>query len=216
MKIMQSKTLSGLVALWLTLFAGSVFAQNVTFSLVADQLKTSTGVALPTNRLLLLVADTGNNGFGFLSHGNTLNLGDIFAGDDRVIWRDNLLANATPGLYFSSTPSLALNGTWGAGDSIAVLWFETQTLASTSVSAGDRYGLFTTLTPQDGSEVWTTPGSGLRQLVFRTQDVGGFYPNSTGNANLVVLPVPEPSTTVLFGGSVLLMAFLLRRRLRVG
>jgi hypothetical protein len=191
-------------------------AQTVQFILQADLLKTSTGSALPTDRLLLLVADTAGDGFGSLTDGSTLALNDFFAGDDRIIWRDDLSFDAIPGVYQKSTGTLTLNGGWNAGDAVALIWFETLTLATSELTTGDRYGLYTHATGLDGSNAWTTPPSGSPELRFYTSDsstlfLGGSNAAILGRTNDIVV-VPEPSTYALLGAGLVGMWAFRRRK----
>jgi|UniRef100_UPI003784643F MYXO-CTERM domain-containing protein len=191
---------------------------SILFDLSGELLKNNSGVAIPTNALILLVADTTNNGFATITDGSSLALNAALnSGDDRVLARFDLSNSGTAGV-FAEGPSLNLGSGWDTGDPLALLWFPALTLASSAASAGDNYGLFSG-PALNGSDAWITPNDATigHKLWFFTSDATllpspppGSHASGLGNASLSVTGVPEPSRSLL--GLIGLGVLALRRR----
>ena len=210
-----------------------LLAQGVSFDLQVDLLQTATaGVALPLTGLVLLAADTGNNGFGpvtvtsigsgtgnVFSSGLTLNGA---AGDDLILWRSDLSGGFNLAGLLLAAPSLTRGTygdvTWGTGAPLALLWFPNLTIDSTNTVAGTPYGLVS-----GGSALgqpWVTPGDvSAYQLYFiTTNDTNTTGLDGTSLPSLLVAShtvsaIPEPATTAaLVGLGVLGFAMHRRRR----
>jgi MYXO-CTERM domain-containing protein len=194
----------------------SVQAGTISFDLQAESLKDGSGTALSVNGLVLLVADTSQNGFATIFEGSSLALNSsLNAGDDRVLARFDLTTNNIPGFLFEN-PSITYGSGWDIGDPLALLWFPTLTTASSTADAGTSYGFFSG-PPLNGSDPWITPadGSSAYKLYFNTTDganIPGTHAANLGNASLTVGAIPEPSRALL--GMVGLTALGLRRRRR--
>ncbi len=66
-------------------------AQSITLNIEAETLQTSAGAPMPTSGLVLVVADTGNDGFSALDAGAQLSVGSVIGGtDDKIIGAYNL------------------------------------------------------------------------------------------------------------------------------
>lgn len=205
-------------------------ADDVSLRLKTDLLQTSTlGQAAPTSTLVILVADTSGNGFASLT-GSSLGsgTGNVFssgftlngASDDLVLWRGDLSAFGTPGVLNESLFTLTLGTyggrTWNAGDGLALLWFPSLDLSSTTASVGTSYGFVT-----GGTTAWTTPagGSSAEDLFIFTSNsavngVGSSSP-SLLVASQTVSAIPEPATNAALAAFAALgVAWYRRRTLR--
>jgi len=180
---------------------------SIFFDIQGELLKNSSGTAIPVNALILLVADTTNNGFANITDGSSLALNAFLnSGDDRVLARFDLSSSGTAGL-FAEGPSLSFGGGWNETDPLALLWFPTLNLASSTVSNGTSYGLFSG-PALDGSDAWITPTDGAtgHKLYFFNADATilpdsppGSHAAGLGNASLTVVPEPSRSLLALIG-----------------
>ncbi len=194
---------------------------TVSFSGTFEAFNTSAGSGnpAPITSLVLLIADTTGDGFqGFLS-GSSTTVGSLLNSDDEIIYRDDMSAFFTPGVYSLATPGLTLDstaasanaGTWSPGDNIAIVWFPTLTVATLSLTAGNSYGMLTAGTT--GSDAFSTPGDpGSRIWQYYSTDASsGFFEAGNGTptvANQTV--VPEPTSLLLAG--IASLGLMIRRR----
>jgi len=211
-------------------------------SLQLDLLQTSTGAAMPTTGLVILVAGSGGSSPGLIEAGSSLanvsgspsaaeseavetqGVGlSTSTGTDLIVWAGNLVLNATNGLLETSfTLTLGTyNGlTLAPGETLTAYWFPTLTTSSTSVAVGTSYGDFTATSPAAGSS-WIVPadGSSAYELnVFTTNSA--YLPTGpdTGTTPANELEaewtvVPEPADYALWcGGAALAWAVWRRRR----
>ncbi len=211
---------SPLLLACLLLYVPSLQA-TITFDLQGELLKNSSGVAIPTDSLVLLVSDTTGNGFANITDGSSLALNAFLnGGDDQVLARFDLSNSATAGTLFDFTAPLTLSGGWGVGDPLALLWFPTLKLADATASSGAQYGLFSG-PALDGSNNWITPADGASgyKLWFYNADAvslpdppPGSHAGGLGNASLTVAGViPEPSRSLLALIGIAGVAFRRRR-----
>ena len=188
--------------------------------------------------LWLLVASTVDGGFAIdglpgadrIVAGASTAVGSIIGGsDDLVVARGNLATWFVedgvldyPVLISSYQAPVygGANSKWGVGDPLALLWFPTQTTASTILAEGTEYGFYTSAVAVDESRPWVSPvepTSGYI-LTFYTQDGDVFSPGaaasnpaSAGNANLKVIPEPSALLLAILGAP---MCGMIRARRR--
>jgi len=179
---------------------------TATIDLTAGVLYNSSGQVLPQGDLVLLVADTGTNGFGPLDTGSSLTVGSFLNSEDQIIGSTTVSTQEgsyPTGTAVASFPSIPVGSgsytTLAAGDSVAVFWFTGLNSSSTVLTPGS-YGYYTTSVPADGSASWVVPpsGAGAVDLVFETGADFGSNPETAGYANLTA--VPEPATYALLAG----------------
>lgn len=206
-----------LLAFFVLYLSPSAKAGTILFDLAADILKDSAGNPMVPSGLVILVADTNQNGFATLAEGSSLALnGFLNGGDDRILGRYDLTKNLTPG-YLGENPEITYGAGFDVGDPLALLWFPTLTIASNSVAGGTEFGFFSG-PALDGSNAWVTPAEATsgHKLFFYTSDATNFgagsHAASLGNASLTVAAIPEPSRALL--GMIGLTALGLRRRRR--
>lgn len=180
----------------------------LTIQVDADLLKDSSGNAMPTNGLVILVASTTDSTF------NGPTAGSFVTGDDIVLWKFNLDSSGAPGVLIDVAPSLTLTGNWTVGDPLAIYWFPTLTTNSSAPTAGTPYGMFTTTNATDGSDPWVTPPSSanidLRFITTDSDQVNGHLAGtnnlaSAGLASSVVpggLTAPNLAISLIGGGNV--------------
>lgn len=82
---------------------------------------------------------------------------------------------------------------------------------------GSAYGLFSTVSPLDGSSAWTTPADlsadyPIYAFTMNGINVTGSNPNSALVASLTVAPIPEPGEVGLVLGLAALGLLGWRRR----
>jgi hypothetical protein len=210
------------VSVFLAIFVlvSSLSQASISFNIQADKLKNADGTAaMNPNGLVLFVSSTSNLFFDPITAGSLTSVGSsLNGGDDIILFRSNLTTSGFDGVLDIGTGDLSLASIpgWTTGDPLALLWFPTLTLASTTIGAATPYGLYTMAVPIDGSSTWVTPTDGLSAvpLYFFTADGSDYGPGSNpalaGNASLTVGAVPEPSRTLL--GLIGLVVVALRRR----
>ena len=207
----------------LLLLAISPASATISFLIDGDSLKDSTGGALAQSSLFMLVSSTTNGTFDAITEGSLTAVGNLLNADDKILFRGNLLGSPDAnGVLQIATGALTLNAgsltNWTVGDPLALLWFPTLTVGSSTIPAGTKYGLYTNASAVDGSDPWITPADGTtdHSLLFYTTDglnLGpGSNPASAGNASLTVAAVPEPSRSML--GLIGFGMLALRRRRR--
>lgn len=224
--MIQKSLLSASVALGLCATSSAV----ITIMIQADLLKDSAGGAIPTNSLIFLVADTQNDGFDMLTAGMSTSVGSTLTpgGDDYILYRNDLSLFGEPGVLDAFTGHLSFAATpgWNFGDALALVWFKGGaggiTLATPTIAAGSRYGLYTRAVAANGSAPWITPfdATSNYQLGLYTQDgvelspgPTAVNPPSTGQTTFVVPAesIPEPTSMVFGMAGVLVLASRRRR-----
>ena len=200
------------------LFAFSHLHASISFDLQAELLRAipPNAVAAPTSTLVMLIADTANNGFSTITGERLLNVGSFITDDDQILLKGDIeTATATAGV-FASFPTLDLSGAWAVGNRLALVWFPTYTTLTGQTLAGDSYGLYSNPSSGvDGSDAWLTPADGASgyKLYFFTSEatlthIGGSNSADAGDASLIVAPEPSLSCLALFGFA----GILLRRK----
>jgi hypothetical protein len=180
----------------------------------SSNLKISDGSTnAPVGTRYIVVVDTGNDGFGSaltntIASGTTLNVGDLFGGD-QIIQSSQIptlvgrAATAVSNQPFDVAPF--------AGKQFALIWFDPNTLpgVDTTVADGDKYGI-------TRDSLWVMP-SVAGSFNFSTTPVGsdfrqmggtGFLP---GGTTLTIGAAPEPSRFLLLGLGLVGMIFRRRR-----
>lgn len=197
----------------LALFAASsAMAQSFAVEFQAGILRDRFGNPLSDGSLVLLVADTGDNGFTSLLAGSDLSVGSFLNSDDQILFRavvdsDQFGVGSVVGsanLIFDEFPTLEV------GHTLSLIWFSSVTGSSLTLTGGEDYGLFSAGVEDD----WIVPSaSSLVELSFVTQAAEGSYSDSLSIASFSV--IPEPSTyAALLGIASLGFAALHRRRFR--
>ncbi len=211
MKLSVMKFAAPVVAL-ISLFAVAARA-DVTINFDAGQLYDQDHTPLPNSSLVLLIADTGNNGFSPLTSGALMNDSFLANSDDLILAMSSVTDfGAFQGVSDSFTGSF--HDGWNAGDPLALIWFADGN--GSLLSGGEHYGFFHSATGEDDSNPWTTPADGtfVWTLTFLTSSAGGsVHADSLGDANLTVTAVPEPATYAA-GLAVFVLGFAALRRHR--
>ena len=160
-----------------------------TVNIEAANLEDKLGNLAPTSTVVVLVADSGNNGFAGPQSGFPLNLGATWGTDDKVVglWdlKDSVGCSGTNGALCGQTVLTYTNGI-APGQQLQLYWFPSLTLASNTLGV-TSYGKYTdTNNPAlDGSDLWQIPAGGsIITLHFYTATVGGSNPDSAGQATL--------------------------------
>ena len=207
------KILSHIVLLTIVTSLGSVANAVVSFTgTYSSNLKQSDGTTnIPVGTRYIVVADTGNNGFGAATNnsitaGTGFTVGSLFGGDE-IIQSSTV---GTAGRAATSISNVGLDSSPYAGKKFALIWFDTLTSAATTVSNGDKYGI---LAPSS----WVLPtvagtygfNGAPTGTDFQQYGVTGFLPGGT-TLTAGASAVPEPSRVML--AAMGLGAFVLRRR----
>jgi len=197
---------------------------TVSFEISATELRTAGGASLMSlNGLVLLVADTSNDGFSGLTAGAPLTVNSFLSSDDLILFRGDLSAGGLG--YFVGAASPGLGGNLGTGDAVKLYWFPTLTLSSTTAAEGTTYGSYRSATGLDGSAPWVVPndGSSAVELKFFTtgnnqgEPFGGGPASNDpvlGWASQTVAPVPEASNLITAALALGLCALRVTRGLR--
>jgi autotransporter-associated beta strand protein len=155
--------------------------------LLYDRFGTANADLMPVNRVAVLVADTGNNGFADPQPGFPLNLGAMWGADDKIVglWDLTNCGGCGDGVLYDLTVVGYTNGI-APGQKLQLYWFPSLTLASNTVGV-TYYGKYTDANspPLDGSDVWEMPAGGTTiNLRFWTGFFGGSNPEPAGQATL--------------------------------
>lgn len=196
-------------------------AVTVSFNIEAESLQLPGGQGpAPIQSLVLLVADTGGDGFQPVRPGILTDVGSAIDGqNDVIIYRGDYSVTEQPGLLFETvTLNFDAPTFWQAGDGIGLYWFPALTLATPATTIDDQYGLYTDPAGIDGSDPWIAPpGGSVINLTFINGAavilfdglIDGSNPAAAGFADQVV--VPEPAWTALAIGMLVLLLRPLRR-----
>jgi hypothetical protein len=184
---------------------------TTTFQVFAADLQLDNGMLMPTSGLVLLVVDSGANGFTVPAPGASVGLGATLAGDDVVVGRFDLSSSGTPGLLAGDPAVVTYGGAITTGDALQLYWFPSLTLGSASAPGGAKYGKYTDAVGIDGSAAWALPADAgaTLDLYFLTASQGGSNPDTAGRASFTV--VPEPTTAMLVGLGLLGVLGIRRR-----
>ncbi len=193
---------------------------SVSISIYTGQLYDFNQSVLPDGALVLLIADTSQNGFGSLLTGSQLSVGSFLNADDQILGTalidtDSFAPGSTVAEFDAISLSTGIFSTLTSNDPLAIVWFSFLDGSSTNISTGDTYGLFTGgLTPLEGTSPWIVPSSGsaLIELFFKTEIADGPYPESAAYATFTVGAIPEPATYASFLGAAALGFVAYRKR----
>ncbi len=213
---------------------------GVSFDIQGGMLKTAANANLPTSSLVMLMVDTGGNGFGGITAGN-FSVGTVSHGDDVVAWMGNL-AFGVDGILANNTGTLnpaGISANWTDGKALGVYWFDGVAAGSSStsdtpftatISTGIKFGMYTgpgNAAPDpvaSHSQAWTTPsgsvgGSVSNYKLYFLDSVagpqaigGGAYSSVPNFAAAPFTVVPEPSTLAFGHGAAALGLAVARRR----
>jgi hypothetical protein len=166
---------------------------EIGFDLYANVLRTSAGNPMPTTGLVLLVCSSLDTNFS----GPSTN--GLVSGDDVILGKWDLTLNNNPGEFSGSTGPWTIGvSNVTAGDPVALFWFPTLNISSTSVTNGTRYGMFTDAVGLDGDAFFVPSDGSSYFLSFNTPAVGGGnFSETQGYASFAVgnhAPVANPDT----------------------
>jgi len=212
---------------------------SISFDLQVDGLQSASGAAFPADGIVVLLADTAGNDFQTVvptelgtSSGMVVGAGmtlDGVAGDDLVLWFDDLSNNGIDGLlaHYISNVELGTHGSTflGEGNSLGLAWFPEASLAAGSIVEGSAYGFFSLGLGSLGSD-WSVPADGTSShSLYAFAETSQLLPYGAGSGDLVtslfvadrivraaVEVIPEPATMVPLGLFGLMVALAVRRR----
>lgn len=178
---------------------------DIGFIVSAANLQDQNGGLAPTSGLVLLVVDTVGSGFTTnVLPASALSVGSFLTGsgmptNNLIVGAWDLSSLSTPGQLLSYDV-LSYNLPVAANQAIALYWFPSLTLASTTPGPGTAFGFYTDPVGVDGSAPWSLPVDGanplpLLQLNFYTATRGGTNSDVTGRASLLTVIPPVASFT---------------------
>ena len=146
---------------------------SVSFTISAERLQDPAGMDMAESGVLVLVADTG--GDGFQGAGSTA---FVTADDFQVgMWDIATGGGNIPGAFQGTTGAVSFSGDWGEGDPLAIYWFPTLSLPIDSPGEAVPYGMYANGS-EDGTDPWRTPADGTsgHKLIFLTTDADNLIP----------------------------------------
>ncbi|MFO1483004.1 MAG: PEP-CTERM sorting domain-containing protein [Verrucomicrobiaceae bacterium] len=207
---LQSLLLIGIVSFISLASTGSAsisFTGNFSSNLKKSDGTTNAEVG---NRFLIIV-DNGGDGFGALTNnsiaaGTGFTAGNTFGDANDIILESDFLGALTGRAAATVVNNDAWNSLYG-GKNFGLVWFDTATSGTSSLSNGDKYG-FTrdtawVMQSADGTYNFTTAPTGSD---YRQMGGAGFLPGGT----TLAVGVPEPSRMLLMAMGVIGLG--LRRR----
>jgi hypothetical protein len=171
----------------------------------------------PDGSTAVLIVDSAGNGFGDFTFAANPVLSETMWSpelDDIVVGIFEIGSSET-GIITGNTGDFALAGQLSPGDQMMILWYPTLPFSPllTGPGQGRQFGFYRD-NLGDPLNQFVLPADGIAGTIYREVGVGG-YPNASSGgtvANQYTAVVPEPSTVVLVGLSVLGIVGGLRRR----
>ena len=203
--LMLKHTVAAICLLGLT----SITHASVNIEIDAGLLETALGTStIPANGLLQLITTPSGSPANFSAPTAT----SFTSGDNVVLesFAANFKSSGVTG-EIDNTFTITLQNTGAStpttfdqGDPLLLRWYPSLTTSSTAPGLGTTYGQFTSTTGETVGSVsgsaWATPADSQSiTLLFITQNDGGSYANTLGQANNMVNAVPEPSTYFMVG-----------------
>ena len=149
---------------------------SVSFTVSAERLQDPAGMDMAESGVLVLVADTGGDGFQGASPTAFVTADDISVG----MWDIATGGGNIPGAFQGTTGAVSFSDydNWGEGDPLAIYWFPTLSLPIDAPGEAVPYGMYTTDGTQDDTDPWTTPADGTsgHKLIFLTTDAENLQP----------------------------------------
>jgi hypothetical protein len=169
-------------------------APTTTVYVTAANLQDALGGLASSNSVVVLVIDTGNNGFADPQTGFSLSAGAVWGTDDKVVglWdmRDAVNCSGNDGGALCGETVVSYTGGIASGQKLQLYWFPSLTLASNTLGF-TSYGKYTDPIGIDGSDAWKMPVAGSPlNLWFLTAYWGGSNPETAGRATLVTAGAP--------------------------
>ena len=170
---------------------------EIGFVVSAANLQDQSGNLASTRGLVLLVVDTVGSGFTTnVLPTSPLSVGSFLTGsgmptNDLIVGAWDLSSLSTQGQLIAYT-IISYSPPIAASQAVALYWFPSLTLASTTAGPGTPFGFYTDPVGIDGSAPWVLPvdganPAGLAQLNFYTASRGGSNSNTTGQASYTTL-----------------------------
>lgn len=192
------------ITLALLLSASAV--QAVTFGGFSAQAVTTAGAAdLPAGSSTYLIVD-GGDGFDFLTAGDmaaglSFTNGSVVTGTNDYVFAYNASQNFGPGVsVIGGNTTFNLSDNTGlTGNAFALVYWDSETTASVTSSAGKAFGFHTHAS-------WVVPASEAANETF-----GGIFTTLAGITSTGTV-VPEPSTYAALAGLCALSFVMVRRR----
>lgn len=140
---------------------------SVFFTVDVGSLQDENGDALVNKGMLYLISSSDDDTFSLPVEGAV-----IGAGSDDVIvstW-DLSVESSQGGEYIVSSGEVVFDGSWEAGNDLAILWFPNLTPANQTPGAGEPYGFYRNTSLNGGGDAWEMPINGtlLHSLKFFT------------------------------------------------
>ena len=111
----------------------------------AERLQDPSGIDMAESGVLVLVADTGGDGFQGASPTAIVTADDYLVG----MWDIATGGGNTPGAFQGTTGAVSFSGDWGEGDPLAIYWFPTLSLPSEAPGEAVPYGMYANGTLDD-------------------------------------------------------------------
>jgi autotransporter-associated beta strand protein len=165
-----------------------VIPPPATVGIEAANLQDGLGSLASTSAVVVLVADTGNNGFVNPQSSFALSVGAAWGTDEKVVglWdlRDSVSCSGNDGGALCAQTIVAYTNGIAPGQKLQLYWFPSLTLSSNTLGV-TAYGKYTDTNnpPLDGSDAWEIPASESAVVLrFLTAYWGGANPDAAGLA----------------------------------
>lgn len=190
--------------IFMTLLTGllATTAQSkVSFDLQIDAITEADGTtAISDSGLLVLVVDTGENGFDLPT------VGSLVSGDDEVVtyWDLDDYSFTSTDIRLVTEGGVNYGANWTADDSLALFWFPTLSSANMIPAADTVYGVFADAASLASGDAWSMPADGTLKHSLKLFTAAatklvklGDQPSSVGKTAYAVNTPPSKDMPVI-------------------